>query len=277
MFGTLLVFVGTFFGEVSSSIGKYAIRHRIEGLFTLSFADNIWSVVFFFVIALAFPGERVLISASVIALAPLALLNVFQSYVTTRALVAASRSTFGFVRTGTIPLVLAADLALGYGISSTRIVGICIVTLALLFLYTNHGLDRRGLGWAAVSAVNGAIGISLYKWLLTQGNGVAVVQLIQVFCIWAVSLALALSKRERPWQTLRKPLILAQSSLVGLDAVLESYAYVFLPASVIVALSRSLAVGWCLIFGRLAFHEKHLWIKAVGGVGIVVGIICLAL
>lgn len=88
----------------------------------------------------------------------------------------ADRSTYGFLRVLTIPLLLLVDLALGYSLSQGQIVGVSILTLSVLLLLLNHGLRTKGIGFVLLSAVNAVVTLSLFKYDITHFNSVEVEQ-----------------------------------------------------------------------------------------------------
>lgn len=64
-----------------------------------------------------------------------------------------------------------------------------------------------------------------------------------------------------PFSLLRKDRkILLQIVSGGLGGVCQSFAFLFLPPSIVMAVKRAIAVFWALLSGRFAFHEKYfLW------------------
>jgi len=277
MIGVFLITIGTLFEELSFSVSKFAVRRRLEGINTIAVVNTFWSSIFFIIPLLTTPHERILVLSSAWLLMILVPLNVLQSYVTVHALARATRSTFGFFRTLTIPLVLVVDACLGYPLSVWQVVGILLITGTLLFLYKNHGINRRGLGLVLITALNAVVTLSMFKYLISHGNGVAMVGMLNNIPILLVMMLFAISHKERPFRVAHRPLVLGQSAALGVASILTSYAYLFLNASVAVALTRSIAVVWAIIVGRTAFHEKHLWIKVAGCVSLMIGMVCLAL
>ena len=73
----------------------------------------------------------------------------------------------------------------------------------------------------------------------------------------------------------RKPVTGTQALMSGLSTVLGSFAIGLAPASVIVALRRTLALMWAVIFGQAYFHEHSLKRKAYSFGFTIVGITLL--
>lgn len=82
---------------------------------------------------------------------------------------------------------------------------------------------------------------------------------------------------EHPLALLRRPVFLAESLAQGVGGVIEGFAYVFAPATVIVAAKRSTAVLWSIGTGNHVFHESHLVVKMITGLGLIGGIALLAM
>jgi hypothetical protein len=274
MFGIILASLGSLFEEVSGSIGKWElVRHR-ESLFTFAFLNLLWGGIFFAVIALVKEGSFVFLAASLPIFSIRALLEVFQVHVSVKALAESDRSTFSFVRLGTIPLLLLVDVALGYALGVRQIAGVAIILIGLLAVFMKREIGKRGVTLVALSTVNAVATISLYKYDITHFNSVVGEQLVMhaLLLVYLFVFAYFFAK-ENPFRFLRERPFFAQSVLQGVGGVLESFAFSFWPASLIIAAKRSSAVFWSMLSGGLVFREKHLLLK-VGiflllGVGIV--------
>jgi len=66
-----------------------------------------------------------------------------------------------------------------------------------------------------------------------------------------------------------------QSLTNGLGLAIESFAWLYAPASVIVAVKRSLALLWSILFGHHYFRERHVKQKLYAGAVLTVGLILL--
>jgi hypothetical protein len=276
MFGLILVSLGTFFEEISDSIGKKEVRDKKETVYTMAFLSLLWGFLWFGGILLykqAFGFSFESIPTFSIRL----VLEIIQIHTAVLAVVLAERSTFGFVRTGTLPLLLMVDLFLGYSVAIPQIVGIVLVICSLLVLSLNHGIKKPGLGYVIYSTI-GAVGtISLYKYNITYYNSVEAEQfLIHLFLlIYFYFVALRVGG-ENPLRILRQKIFFTQSFAAGVGSVVMSFAYLFAAASVITSAKRSLSVFWSILSGGMYFHEKHIAVKLVSFALLVAGVVLLA-
>ncbi len=83
-------------------------------------------------------------------------------------------------------------------------------------------------------------------------------------------------QHEHPLKLLKRKAGLFQSGTSGLAGVLESYAYSFAPASVVMAGKRGSLILWSIITGNVYFKEKHPAIKLTAFLCILVGLWLLA-
>lgn len=276
MIGFLIAGAATFADETSTSIGKYALKHKMEGIFTMAFLNAIWMTAYFAILILAAPKSFVFSSASLPTFAVRSVLEILQCYLTVCAIRSASRSTYGFLRTITIPLLLFVDMFLGYHVTSLQIVGMMVIIGALLLLFLNHGLEKKGIGFVIFSAINSVATISLYKYNIDHFNSVVGEQFATgVVLLVAMGIFSQFIYREKPFRSIGKKLILAQTASHGLSAVMGGFVYLFFPASVTIALTRAMAVLWSFLFGNHFFHEKHFVLKFLGCAGLAAGIFLL--
>ncbi|MBI5005278.1 MAG: hypothetical protein HZC03_01600, partial [Candidatus Lloydbacteria bacterium] len=189
----------------------------------------------------------------------------------------ADRSTFGFIRTGTIPLLLAVDIMLGYSITTGNIVGIIVIALGFLILFINHGVQKRGAWLVAFTAVNAAATISLYKYNITHFNSIVAEQGLITLILMGYFFCMAyVSAKENPLSFLKKRIFLGQSLSSGIAGIISSFAYGFAPASIIAAASRSFEIFWAIISGKKYFHEKSTATKFISMFFVAVGLFLLA-
>lgn len=278
MFGVILASVGTFFEETGVLIGKKKVGAREESIYTLGFLNLFWVTLAFLGIAIFVPGAFKFSWASWLTFLTRMILEVAQAHVTVRAIVRADRSTFGFIRTSTVPLLLGVDVALRYSIGMYQFIGIAVILVTLAMLFANHGFGRKGAGMVLFTAINAVATISLYKYHLTHFNSVVAEQLI-IFIALIIYFYVGAKffARENPLRFLRRPIFLLQSVANGISAGVESFAMLFAPASVIFAAKRSSAILWAVLSGNLYFKEKHFVMKIIGLVFLAVGIVLLAL
>lgn len=277
MIGVLLVFVGSFFVEIFDSMGKAKVRNHEESRATMAFLSVFWATIFFFLIAIFKEGAFVFQWASWPTLLPRIILDVVQVYVTVLAITKADRTTFGFVRIITIPLLLLVDVLLGYDVTSLAIVGIFIVVTGLLTLSLNKGIKKAGIGWVLFSAINAVITISLFKYNITHFNSVVADQLISyAFMLTIFTLVDIIRDRENPFKFLAKPQFLFQSMTVGISGIIDSFAYNYGAASVITAAKRTASIFWSVVSGGLYFKEEKIVFKIIIFILLIIGISFLA-
>lgn len=278
MIALLLITIGNFFSEIATSIGKLEIAKKEESVFTMIFLNLVCAVLILGGIAIFKDGSFRFSWASWPTFSARVLLELALSYITVTAIVKAERSTFGFVRTSTIVFVLLIDLALGTFLDFWETIGVMVVVIALLVIFLNHGINKKGLGWVAVSSVVAAVTISLYKYDITNFNSVVAEQFLTgaIMAVYAFLMA-HFVKKENPILFLRRPIFLVESFSAGLETAIASFAYLFVPASVATAMSRATSIMWALVFGRHYFKEKHVLLKAGVFAVLLVGIIMLSM
>ena len=276
MTGILLIALSAFFGEVGTSIGKWEIAHRKESLYGMGFLTAWWSVVFLLITGLLMRHEFVFSLASLPTFCLRAVLEVTLLFVSLNAIMQADRSTFTFLRILTIPLLLAADVALGYAVSLPQMLGIGSIAIAFILLYLNHGLSARGKLLSLLAAVLAVATLSLYKYDISHFNSVEAEQ-SAIYFILVLTLFIAAKVRtgENVLGYLARPVFLGQSLAAGASSLLASFAYLFSAASVVTAASRSFEMLAAIASGRLVFHEKNPLLKAAAFVFIAAGIVLL--
>lgn len=277
MFGILLTLIASFFGELGASIGKSAVKQHLENIYAMGFLNGLWAACFFLLLLLFKPGASFFIALP-LPFAIRAILSVLQGYVTVHAIKSSDRSTSGFVRVGTIPLLLLSDVLLGYSISAAQFGGMAVLIGCLLFFFLNHGFSKKGIWYVVVSAINAAVMTALYKYALAHGSSVEaeqfLVAVLMLSFFYAMSVRVA---KKNPFSLFKKPILSLQSASEGLAGVIGSFAFLFAPASVIMAAGRSSDVLWSTLAGSLYFQEKHPRLKLLAMLGFVVGIILLTM
>lgn len=277
MIGLLLVLAATFFEETGASIGKLEMNQKRQSIYTYGFLTLLWGTVFLLLLAII-RDAFIFSAASLPTLSIRIVLEIAQAHVSMLAIASADRSTFGFLRILTIPLLLGVDMVLGYTIGVNEFWGIGLIIAALVILFINHGVSKAGAGLVLFTAVNAVATISLYKYNITHFNSVEVEQgiihiiLLVYFFIMALYVA-----RENPFQFLRKPLFFAQSAGAGIGTVLISFAYLFGAASVITAVKRAGGILFAMLSGNVYFKEKGFLIKVFSLGLIVIGLVFLAI
>jgi hypothetical protein len=274
MFAAMILLAATLLEEVQETLGKKAVRQQRENIYSMAFLAMFWTLLFL-IISVFLGAKFVVKPASIPLLATRSVLEIVFSYIVALGVIRTDRSTLGFMRLLTIPLLLAIDISLGYHLSNIQIAGICVMFtgLAAAFYHNPHG--QRGSGIAIAIAILGAVTTTLYKWDITHFNSVAGDQI--TVCAFNVLFFFIMSVKTGP-----SPLKLLvqrrtgiQSLANGLGLAIESFAFTFAPASVIIALKRSFALIWCILFGKEFFHEKKTRHKLYAGAFMVTGLMLL--
>lgn len=262
LIGFLLMTAGTALGEASSSLGKIEMRKRVETPFGYAFLTLLAGIVTFLILAAFRLPQQHFALASIPTLSIRIVLEIFQMSVTVYALKTASRSTFGFLRTLTIPGLLVADMLLAYPVSLSQIMGIMLIVSALFLLYVNHGFSKHGTLFALVSAANAILTITLYKYNITQFNSPEIEQLIvlSILLVFAYIVAVCWERRN-PLKLLQKPVCLLHAGLAGVGGTLDAMSLLFGAPSVLIAVKRTIGVFASIISGHTVFAEKQLFLK----------------
>ncbi|MCF6276539.1 MAG: hypothetical protein L3J07_01675 [Candidatus Magasanikbacteria bacterium] len=265
MFGALLVMIAEFFHEISVSIGKHEIEQKKESPYTFASLSLLASFVFFLILVIFVRQELLFDPASIPTFGLRLILEIFLIHFGLKGVVLASRSTFGFLSSLTIPLLLIVDYFVGYALSFQNIIGIVVILFALAFLTLNHGIGKRGVKYVLLTSVLAVGTISLFKYNITNFNSVEAEQMIftGILAIYFMVTAKFIAG-ENPIKFLKKKIILSQSVSSGVGTVLESFAYLYAPPSIIISIKRSGRILWTIIFGNVYFKEKHVAIKFVG-------------
>lgn len=277
MFGIILTSFATFFDEIANVIGKKEVSLRKESIYTMSFLNMFWGALFFFVIALFIRKTFIFSLASLPTFGVRAFLEILQAHVSVLALTIADRSTFSFIRTATIPLLLATDIFLGYSITTGNSIGIIAIALGFLILFINHGVQKQGAGLSLFTAINAVATISLYKYDITHFNSVEAEQgLITLILMFYFFFMASFAAKENPFAFFKKQIFFGQSLSSGIAGIMMSFAYSFAPASIITAVSRSFEIFWAIISGKRYFHEKSTAIKLISMFFVAIGLFLLA-
>lgn len=276
MLSIFLIAAGSFFSEVATSLGKNEVARRNETIYSFGFLSISVSTLVFLLIALV-RGTFVFSSASLPTLVLHAAFSIIQSYVSIKAVTIADRSTYGFLRVFTIPVLLVVDLVLAYSLPVHQIMGASILTLSVLFLLLNHGLRTKGVVWVLLSAINAVITLSLFKYNITRFNSVEVEQgIVNVVLLLYFAIMVWRNNGINPLMLLTRPLMLAQSCSQALAGVLVSFGYLFVPASVATSVERAASVFFSVLAGNRQFHEKRLAQKLIAFALLAIGLVVLA-
>ncbi|MBI5456245.1 hypothetical protein HY969_00725 [Candidatus Kaiserbacteria bacterium] len=286
MFGAFLIGFATLAEEIGSSVSKYTIAHHKERPYSMAFVAHLAGLIGIVTIgtllpahffAPNFPSGFTFSSASLPTLIPRIVLEMAQAHVAIFAVVLASRSTFSFIRILTIPLLLAVDFVLGYALGYAQVVGITLIILALVFLFRNHGIEKRGAGLVLFTAVNAVLTISLFKYNIAHFNSVEAEAGITLVVLTLYFFVLAIAKKERLSRHMLHPSLLLQFVSGSIATIAFSFAFLYMPPSIATAGKRALSSLWALGAGAVYFKERHILVKAAALCGLILGLVLLAL
>ncbi|MBI2023713.1 hypothetical protein HYT01_04100 [Candidatus Giovannonibacteria bacterium] len=276
MLGILLPSISAFFIEIADSIGKYEVANRRESIYTMGFLNYLWGTLIFLAVAV-FRGSFIFSIASLPTFGIRLFLEILQTHFGILAVVRAERSSYSLIRTATIPLLLLVDIALGYAIGYAQIAGVIVIFTALVLIFLNNGIKKEGLGFVLFSTLNAVLTISLLKYDITYFNSVEAEQAVMhsLLMLYLVIGAYFIAK-ENPFYFLKRREFLAQSFSSGSGSAINSFAFGFAPASVVMAFYRTFSVLWSFVFGRIYFKESQLFKKIMFSILIIVGVFLLA-
>ncbi len=261
MFGILLASLSSAFSELSDSIGKKETTKRAYSHYTFGFLSVLGGALFLIMTGFVH-NDFVFSLASLPTFLPRLVLEVLQAHVTIEAIVRTDRSDFGPIRTLTIPLLLAADLMLGYGVGVPQMFGMGIIFGTIFVLLSYEHFKTKGLSLLLFTAVNAAITISLFKYDITHFNSVASEQsIVSIVLVLYFFILAVVRAHENPLRLLFKRTFFVQAVSGGLGSVFNSYAYLFAPASIITTASRAFSVLFAILSGKVYFKERGFVIK----------------
>jgi hypothetical protein len=273
-----MILGASFSDEVAFSIGKQTMRKKQESVFAFGFLGVFWGLVFILLSSLAVQAPFTFSAASLPTLSARIALECLLSYMAAMAVFKADRSTNGFVGTLTIPLLLIVDLRLGYQISRFQIAGIVLLAAGVGILFLRSKRTKKGVKYCVAMALLAVITASLYKYDISHFNSVAVEQGItmSVMLIFFSVMAAVRGTRQPVRYLLQRPQGV-QSVAAGLAVAVQSYAFMYAPASVIIAMKRGFALIWSIVFGHKWFHEHKLKVKLQTASVMLCGLFLLAL
>ncbi len=276
MFGILLQLIASFFEEASESLGKDNVRRHLESPWVMGLLNAFVSAVILFALITLIRGWDVMTLHAWPTFLLRAVLLLTQSVAVILAIVKSERSTFGFLRVGTIPLLLLLDLLVGVSVSGLQVVGMMLISGTILFMLLNHGLSRNGLWYVIYTTVSAAFQLSLFRYNATHGNSVELESFLMMVMISLLFYVLARKHGNHPFAVFRLKRPLVQGTLHGVAMVFGSYAFLYAPASILLASARGAGIMASVFAGHWMFHEKKLGLKLLAFVGCAIGIILLA-
>jgi hypothetical protein len=277
MIGVSLAILSAFLVEISTSIGKFEMEKREESPYTMVSLNFIFGIAVLAIIAFVKPASFVFSLQSLPTFSLRVLFEILQVYFTMKSIILSDRSSASFILVLTIPFLLLVDIFLGYALTTSQFVGVSVIVLSLLLVFLGKDFNKKGMYYTFCSALNAVITISLFKYNITHFNSVIGEQLvISIVLLVFFSLVSVWFAKENPFTFLRRKIFVAQSGTHAIAGVVESFSYIFAPASVIVAAKRSACIFWAVLSGNHYFHEKHFLLKIFIFLVLAIGIVFLA-
>lgn len=244
-------------------------------MYSMAFLSYFWSS-FWFLGVMIYRHDFIFSMASLPTFTARVIFEIIQTEIAITALIRAERATFGFIRTTTVAMLLLVDIMLGYSISLTQIAGMAVISLTLLIIFMNHGVNKKGIKFVVLSAIGAVVTTTLYKYDISHFNSVEAEQLLlNIFVIAYFFRAAVKFSGENPLKFMAKPIFFSQSFTDGLGTVFSSFAYNLAPASIIMAGGRSTSVFFSILSGNHYFKEKNVLMKLVIFMMLAVGIFLL--
>ena len=264
----------TLFEEIGETIGKKAVKRRRENVYNLVFLAIFWTDIF--LILSTFAGAKFHLSAASLPFLLMRVpVDITLNFVSAEAIIKADRSTVGFLRLLTIPLLLISDLTLGYHLTTWQITAVILIFLGLAAAFRRNAAGQKGAIWAVLTAVLAAVSATLFKWDISHYNSAAAEQIVIYTVVLTFFYIRSRQMGTDPVRLLTKRVTGIQSIANGLGLAIETFAYQYAPASIIVTMKRSFAVMWSIIFGHHYFHEHKLRQKIAAGAVLLVGLVIL--
>jgi drug/metabolite transporter (DMT)-like permease len=275
MLGVILTFLSTGLTEFSDTVGKKEAQEKVISFATFGFLNLLLGTIILVAIGL-WRDSFVFSTASLPTFLARFILEILLVHLTAVSIIKVDRSDFTFVKALTVPFLLVVDIALGYAISTTQIIGILIILFAIFLLLSKEHFHTKGLKYVLPSALIAVATISIFKYDISNFNSVEAEQVPVMLgqMIYLLVLALVVYK-ENPFKFLKKPIFIGQTTAAGLSSTLASYAYLFGPAAVITISLRAFSILFSLISGRVFFNEKHIAVKIISFGFIIVGLYLL--
>lgn len=275
MFGILLAGISAVFDEIAFSIGKKKMSDGLVSHYTFGFLIQFLSALFITAIGFVFSDLGFSLD-SLPTFIPRVLVAILMVQLLVIAIAKVDRGVFGFIRLATIPLLLGTDLVLGYSLSNLQILGIVLIVIPIGILFYSELSKSKGMFLVLAVAVLAAIDLSLYKYDISHFNSVESEQAIIALIISLYFfLTATLIRGENPLVFLREKIYVAQASSSGIAYVVNSFAYLYAPASVINTAFRGFAVLFAILTGTFYFEERGFLMRALLFLVMVIGLVLL--
>src|SRR3989344_6855322 len=162
MLGFLFAFGSTFLTEISDTIGKKKVAEKAVSKYTVGFLTTVFGILFFVFTAWSLNVFYFSLE-SLPTFIPRVILEILLGYITVTVLGQADRSTFGFIRVLTIPLLFSVDLLMGYPVVGTQMIGMAIIAGAIVFVSCARGFSKKNLPLLILGSTIAVATLSLYK------------------------------------------------------------------------------------------------------------------
>lgn len=271
MFGLFLIWTGALFEEISSVAGKKELVSKKEDVAVFGFLQTFVLLIVFFAISQLMPDGFVFSWESLPTLSIRIALEILQCYAAIMALKLADRTSFGFVRSGTIPLLLVVDILVGYTVTMFQIIGVMALFVIIAFVFKERVIKKDGLKYLVTCTLLPVMTVSLYKYNITYFNSFAAETTIVMTALtifWAI---VNFYHKHSPWKHLKDPQIMVQLAGAAIGSILINIAFVTTIPSVLIAVKRASSVFWSTFSGIIIFREKKAVTKVcIAGVLLVV-------
>jgi hypothetical protein len=146
-----------------------------------------------------------------------------------------------------------------------QIGGLLLLTIALLLIFSGKQFSKRAIGPVIFSSVNAVVTISLFKYDIAHFNSIAAEQIgmLAILFVYALIGRYVMSEPNPFGRVMKDRKILLQVTADAIGGVCQSFAFLYLPPSILMAVKRSTSVFWALLSGHFAFHEKHFLRKSL--------------
>lgn len=256
MLGVVLIWLGTFFEEISAVAGKKNLLEKKEDVYVFGFLQILAVLTAFLLMLALLPGALVFSWESLPTLSVRIIFEIIQCYCAIMALQLADRSTMGILRSGTIPLLLLVDIMMGYSISSLQLTVVLALFVLIVLAVKERVVRREGLKYVTAATLLPVITASLYKYNIDNFNSVAVEGTIVYFALLLFWGAMNAKRYNNPFKYLKNPQIVLQSVSLAIEAVLMSVAFLYSFPSLLIAVKRASSIFWSTLSGIYIFREE---------------------
>jgi len=205
---------------------------------------------------------------------PRIVLEMFQIYVTMKALEKADLSFFSFGRVFSIIIVMFLEARfLGITLRVGQYGGVFLVVFSI-FIFLSRSIKRtKGWFWVMLSSLNGGLLFVITKLQFSYNNAFTNESILRLVLVLLMMLLVWGRRKSLSWNA-KAWLLLPFRSVVG---VLNLLALSLGAATIYSTVDRGGSVLSGVVLGNRFFKEKSLLEKLGVGFGIILGIICLSM